>query len=45
MNRASDGEKIHVGWWAAVLLIALASVLIVLYVAARLLLSLEQEHF
>ncbi len=41
MPRASDGEKAHVGRWTAALLIALGSVLILLYVAARLLLSLE----
>jgi hypothetical protein len=44
MPRVSDGEKTHLGWWTAALLIALASVLIGLYVAARLLLSLEQEQ-
>ena len=41
MPRASDSEKVHVRRWTVALLIALGSVLILLYVAARLLLSLE----
>ena len=41
MPRASDSEKVHVRRWTVALLIALGSVLILLYVAARLLLNLE----
>jgi hypothetical protein len=41
MPRAADSEKVHVRRWTVALLIALGSVLILLYVAARLLLSLE----
>jgi hypothetical protein len=41
MARASDGAKTKVGWWTAVLLTVLACVLVGLYVAAKLLLSLE----
>ena len=43
MARLSDGTKPNVAWWTVVLLFLLGSVLAGLFIAARLLLSLERE--
>jgi hypothetical protein len=44
MLRSSDGTRPNVAWWAALLLFVLGSVFIGLFIAARLLLSLESEQ-
>jgi uncharacterized membrane protein YesL len=43
MPRSTDRAKLNVAWWSALLLLLLGSVFAGLFVAARLLLSLERE--
>ncbi len=43
MARSSDGRKLNVTWWTAVLLFLLGSILVCVFIAARLLFSVERE--
>jgi hypothetical protein len=43
MPRDANANRTHVRWWTVALLVGLGSVVIALYVAVKLLLSLEQE--
>ena len=43
MPRSTDGARPSVAWWSALLLLLLGSVFVGLFVAGRLLLSLERD--
>jgi hypothetical protein len=43
MPRSTDGARPNVAWWSALLLLLLGSVFVGLFIAGRLLLSLERE--